>query len=119
MRRQIVVVDDDPGILEAFEAMLESAGYDVVLYSSADQLQALSSQHQPDLIILDVLLSGVDGRDVCKSIKQDPKTSNIPILMISAHPTAGDGAFVSGAQDYLKKPFEMDLLLSKVAALLK
>ena len=116
IQKTVLVIDDDEGILEAFEVMLESAGYTVLSSSDAELIHSLTPKQLPDVILLDVLLSGVDGRDICRKLKSDPLTKNIPIIMVSAHPSAYKTIKQAGADDFLSKPFEMDELLAKVAA---
>lgn len=112
-----MVVDDDDGILEAFQLMLEAANYDVETSPNGDVLYKLNHHDTPDLIILDVLLSGKDGREICKHLKNDPDTKKIPIIMVSAHPNVDESIKKSGADDYLPKPFDMDDLLQKIEKL--
>lgn len=119
MSKQVFVIDDDEGLLAAFEAMLESAGYSVVTCSDADCLKGLDKADLPDLILLDVLLSGIDGRDVCKELKSQELTKRIPVIVVSAHPSASKSIKRVGADDFLAKPFEMDELLEKVATYIK
>lgn len=114
MKKRILVIDDDQGILEAFEAILESEGYDVVILSDTERVESLVKTYRPDLILLDILLSGADGRDICKKLKSKPRLKNIPIIMISAHPSASKTIQSVGADDFVEKPFEMDILLKKV-----
>lgn len=115
MGKRILVVDDDEGILEALKVMLEIEGYNVETSQTADRLRRLDDANPPQLILLDVLLSGEDGRELCKVLKRDNRTKDIPVIMISAHPTARSGALASGAEDFISKPFEMDQMLEKVA----
>lgn len=119
MQKKILVVDDDEGILEAFQIMLESEGYDVKLSSDAEELTSHRNGYKPDLIILDVLLSGKDGREICKQLKSDAQTSKIPVIMMSAHPKVDESVKKSGANDFLPKPFDMDELLQKIDEQLK
>jgi DNA-binding response OmpR family regulator len=105
--RRILVIDDDEGILDAFEAMLDDPKYFVTTALQADILDTLTKDTVPDLLIMDVLLSGTDGRDVCGKLKRNPLTKDMPIVMISAHPKAEAGVKKNGADAYLKKPFEM------------
>ena len=114
MNNKILLVDDDEGILDAFKAMLESMDYDVVTSADGEVLLNLSNENLPRLIILDVLLSGQDGRVLCKRLKSDPITKNVPIIMVSAHPTAQYDMPACGADDFLKKPFEMGDMIQKV-----
>lgn len=114
MSKRIIVVDDDDGILDALEAMLDSAGYEVATSSDGEILEKLTKENLPDLILLDVLLSGKDGREICASLKNNEITNQVPIIMISAEPTAADGAKACRADDFIAKPFEMKELMEKV-----
>lgn len=114
MNNKILVVDDDQGILDAFTAILESADYKVVTHSNPDDLNKVIKKVSPSLIILDVLLSGADGRQICKKLKASTITKKIPIIIVSAHPSAAKDLTASGADDFLEKPFDMEELLGKV-----
>ncbi|MCR4324334.1 MAG: response regulator [Candidatus Curtissbacteria bacterium] len=117
--RGVFVVDDDPDILDAFEAMLEANDYDVTTFSDADFLLSpkLEKKDLPDIILLDVLLSGQDGREVCKELKNRKITKNVPVIIVSAHPDVKDTYKNAGAEDFLSKPFEMDELIEKIEKL--
>lgn len=111
---KILVIDDDEGILDGFQAILESEGYEVQTSADSDIILRLDDKTLPDIIFLDVLLSGKDGRELCKQLKQNPLTAKIPIIMTSAHPNIRESVIQSGAEEYLQKPFEMDHLLNLV-----
>lgn len=116
--KKILVVDDDPDILDALQLTLEDAGYAVTTSEKgeyAENLPATTNGALPDLIILDVLLSGMDGRTICQKLKGQVDTRHIPIIMISAYPNARQSVTNVGADDFLAKPFEIDALLEKVA----
>ena len=108
-----MIADDDPGILDAVEAMLEFGGYDVSTTSNGATLLEMKEGF-PDLLLLDIWMSGTDGRDVCKLLKQDDKTREMPIIMISASTELEKSAKEAGADDFLEKPFDMDELLDKI-----
>jgi DNA-binding response OmpR family regulator len=116
MTKQILVVDDDVDILDAIEWMLVDAGYDVQTSERGDSAENLGDDVDglPDLIILDVLLSGKDGRTICKLLKSRPDTQSIPIVMVSAHPSAAGSVRAVGADDFIAKPFDIDVLLAAV-----
>lgn len=114
MAKTILVVDDDEGILEGFTAMLESGGYLVQTASDATTLLRLAKNLSPDLIILDILLSGTDGRIICKKLKTQENTKHIPIIMISAAPNVKKSVKEAHADDYLSKPFEMEELFTTI-----
>jgi CheY-like chemotaxis protein len=112
--KKILVADDDPSIIDVLTLMLEHAGYKV--YSSAN-LQTIADINRisPDLVLLDVLMSGINGFDICKHLKSQPSTSRIPVIIISASKNKKQTAIKAGAEDFISKPFEMDELLQKVA----
>ena len=116
MRKNILIVDDDPDILEAIKYTLEDEGYGIAISKKGEEVEKLgqSEGELPKLIILDALLSGKDGWEICKKLKSEKKVKNIPIVMISAHPEAGKFAKAAGADDFLAKPFHIENLLDKV-----
>ncbi len=114
MGKKILVVDDDEGIVEVVQIVLEGEGYQVSTNMDGEDLHFLQ-ESVPDLILLDVLLAGIDGRDVCRSLKSDPATQHIPVIILSAHSDASRVADMSGADDFLEKPFDVDVLIDIVA----
>lgn len=113
-KKKILIADDDPAILEVITIMLEDAGYDSK--STVDgQTEKIVEEYVPDVILLDIWMSGLDGRLICKNLKKQKSTMNIPIIMISANKDTERIAKESGADDFLAKPFEMDDLLTIVA----
>jgi len=112
-QKKVMIADDDPGILDAVEAMLEFGGYDVSTTCNGATLLEMKEGF-PDLLLLDIWMSGTDGRDVCKLLKQDEKTRDMPIIMISASTELEKSAKEAGADDFLEKPFDMDELLDKI-----
>jgi DNA-binding response OmpR family regulator len=111
----IMVVDDDPDILDALQFVLEDAGYTVKTSQKGESAESLTEKNLPALLILDVLLSGKDGRDICQKLKKQPKTRKLPIIMISAHPSAQKSIKQCGADAFLAKPFNVSELLDLVA----
>ncbi len=114
--KKILVVDDDPDILDALKFLLEFDGYEVKTTEKGEYAENLRDTNGglPDLIILDVLLSGKDGRLICQKLKSQLDTKHIPIIMISAHPNAKQSVAAVGADDFMAKPFDADELLSMV-----
>lgn len=114
--KRILIVDDEPDIVLALQIVLEDAGCQVASVDRGDQLmERLSTGGVPDLIVLDMLLSGRDGREIARELKALPHTRQIPILMLSAHPAARREAQAAGVEAFLAKPFELDALLETVA----
>jgi DNA-binding response OmpR family regulator len=118
MPKKIMIADDDPGIVDAVGMLLEFEGYHVS--ATVDGATVLDMQEElPDLLLLDIWMSGEDGRDICRQLKATHSTKNIPIIMISASRDIAGSAMQAGADDFLAKPFEMDVLLSKIEKLTK
>jgi two-component system, OmpR family, response regulator RpaA len=121
MKPRVLVIDDDPAIAELVAINLEMAGYDVTQATDGIKGQALAVQLVPDLIMLDLMLPKVDGFTICQRLRRDERTSDIPILMLTALSQTQDKVegFNAGADDYLTKPFELEEMLARVRALLR
>ena len=117
--KKLLVVDDEEDILEFLKVILEDEGYIVFTTDKDDYLESLQNDTLPDLILLDLLLSGKDGREIVKYLKMNERTKHIPVIMFSAHPSAREITKQAGADDFVAKPFEIDLLLNKIAHYLK
>jgi DNA-binding response OmpR family regulator len=113
---KILVVDDDIDILSVMEILLSMKGFDVEVTSKGENTFPKIDSFKPDLILLDVLISGYDGRAICKQLKSNPATSHIPIIMFSAHPGAASSIADYGADDFIAKPFDVSNLMKKVNA---
>ncbi len=105
-----MIADDDPGILDAVGIMLEYEGYEVQSTPDGAALLTMDGGF-PDLLLLDIWTSGVDGRDICKQLRQNERTARIPIVLISASKDIEHSAMDAGADDFLAKPFEINDLL--------
>ncbi|MEO0853250.1 MAG: response regulator transcription factor [Cyanobacteria bacterium J06648_11] len=118
---RILVIDDDPAILELVAVNLELAGYEVFQAADGIKGQALALQLLPDLMVLDLMLPQVDGFTVCQRLRRDERTADIPLLMLTALGQTQNKVegFNAGADDYLTKPFEIQELLVRVRALLR
>ena len=118
---RILIIDDDPVISDLVSINLEMAGYDVQQAMDGIKGQALAVQLQPDLIMLDLMLPNVDGFTICQRLRRDERTSDIPVLMLTALSQVQDKiqGFDSGADDYLTKPFDVEEMLARVRALLR
>lgn len=114
--KRLLVVDDEPDILAFLQIILEEEGYEVVTSDKGEYLEQLHNGGLPHLILVDVLLSGKDGREIVKFLKNQDETKHIPIIMFSAHPNARETARQAGADDFLAKPFDIDVLLERIAS---
>jgi len=112
----ILLVDDEPSILKMISRRLKHEGYRVVIAESGEDCLRLAQEHLPDLILLDIMMPTMKGRDVCSHLKADPTTRQIPVIFLTAleladHIKAG---LDLGAEDYIIKPFDPDDLRTRV-----
>jgi two-component system phosphate regulon response regulator PhoB len=121
MKEKILVVDDEKDILELIDYNLTKNGYRVKTVTSGEDALELVKENDYDLIILDLMLPGVDGFDICKMIKADKQKANIPIVMVTAKADEADkvAGFEIGADHYVTKPFSPRELLAIVKATLR
>jgi DNA-binding response OmpR family regulator len=112
MKKKILIADDDKNILIALTMMLEDE-YEIRSTSNGQTVQEVE-KYLPDLILLDIWMGEVDGRDICKRLKNKSLTKHIPVIMISARANAEKSAYDSCADAFIAKPFEMDNLLAMV-----
>ena len=113
-KKKILVIDDDETILQVVQIILEGLQYEVVTSPNGKCVYGLNGL-LPDLIILDVLLSGEDGREICRYLKSQQKTRDIPVILFSAHADMNKTVSAAGADYFLPKPFEVDALADAVA----
>jgi CheY-like chemotaxis protein len=112
-KKRILIADDDPAIVDAIQLMLELYEYEVSTTVDGETIYKMEKEY-PDLLLLDIWMSGQDGREICKYLKNNPLTKHIPIVMISASHDVIQSAKDAGADDFIAKPFQMHELLQKV-----
>jgi DNA-binding response OmpR family regulator len=115
--KRIICIEDDPDTLDALRLIFDPAAYEVIFYSNGNVI--LENQAViPDIYILDKQLSGVDGLDVCRFLKNQPTTGHVPVIILSASPYIRNLAHAAGADDVLEKPFAIQELRDMVHRLL-
>jgi DNA-binding NtrC family response regulator len=112
----VLIVDDEPVNVDLLEQELGAAGYRTIAAGSGEQAVALAAQKQPDLVLLDVVMPGIDGYETCRRLKASEASRSIPVIMLTAltETTEKVRAFREGAVDYVTKPFETEELLARV-----
>ena len=121
MPSHILVVDDEPDILELTRFALSQDGFDVATAATGGEALEQLRRRRPDLVVLDLMLPDMSGKDVCRQLKADEETSNIPVMMVTARGEEVDRiiGFELGADDYVTKPFSIRELVLRVAAVLR
>jgi phosphate regulon transcriptional regulator PhoB len=118
---RILVVEDDPDISEMISYNLKKKGYEVMLAPDGEKAVTMSLSSRPDLMVLDIMLPAMDGLEVLKAIKQDGKTSGIPVIMLTAKGQETDKVvgLELGADDYMTKPFSPKELVARIRAVMR
>jgi DNA-binding response OmpR family regulator len=112
--KKVLIVDDNSDILWVVETILKRYGFDVLSTLKGEEVMAKTKKYNPQLILLDVFLSGIDGIEVCNTLKSTPETKDIPIIMFSAHTNSQDLMKFCKADDFVAKPFDSNELVKKI-----
>lgn len=119
--KTILIVDDEKHILQMLEMNMKARGYKSLTAEEGNSALQLASQEKPDLILLDVMLPGMDGLEICRRLKSNNETERIPVLMVSAKSEGKDKitGLRGGADDYITKPFNLEELYLRIEAALR
>lgn len=117
----ILIIDDEKDLIELVRYNLEKEGYDCIAAGDGNSGLQIAIKHHPDLIVLDVMMPGMDGLEVCRKLRADPRANRIPLLMLTARAAEADRVvgLEMGADDYVSKPFSPRELVARVKALLR
>ena len=120
-RQRVLVVDDEEDILELLKYNLAKEGFEVDCAATGEDALAAARSKRPDLVVLDLMLPGIDGLEVCRRLKKDPKTEAVPVVMLTAKGEEADvvAGLELGADDYVTKPFSPRVLSARVRAVLR
>ena len=119
MAEKILVADDEQEIRDLLEHFLKGRGYEVVLASDGHQALKLAAEENPQVIILDIKMPGLDGLEVCKRLKEKEQTKLIPVIVITGFEDNKMAALNIGADDFVNKPFDMAEISSRVKSALR
>ncbi|WP_184547226.1 response regulator [Mucilaginibacter sp. FT3.2] len=115
MSKKILILDDDNDILEILSLLLIDSGYQIKTLSCGETVFEDIKNFQPDLILMDVMLAGMDGRSICRDIKENDLTSFLPVILISGTHDLAQSLNLPGApNDFVAKPFDIYYLLNKI-----
>jgi len=121
MPKEILIVDDEPGVVVPIQFLMEQQGYIVMVAERGEDALDLIYHYKPDLVILDIMLPGIDGYEVCEIVRLNPNYRDVKIMFLTAKGREVDIAkgLTLGADAYLTKPFSNDELVAKVKELLE
>jgi DNA-binding response OmpR family regulator len=113
---KILVIDDEPEITEIVETFLAEAGYQVAVINSPQQAVEKAREFKPNVILLDIMMPGMDGYDICQALKDDPEFGTTPVIFLTGKDRSDDmgRSFKSGGDMFIKKPFSCERLLEIV-----
>ena len=116
----LLVVDDDPFIARLLEIELKAAGYDVRVASDGEQALSAAQERPPQLVLADVMMPNMDGFELTRQLRQDPRTATVSVIMLTARGLSADKleGFAIGADDYIVKPFDTPELLARIRGVL-
>jgi two-component system phosphate regulon response regulator PhoB len=117
----ILVIDDEKDLIELVRYNLEKDGFDVIAATDGQSGLDVVKKHRPDLVVLDLMMPGIDGLQICKQLRADPRTGRIPVIMLTAKATEADRivGLELGADDYITKPFSPREVVARVKAVLR
>jgi CheY-like chemotaxis protein len=116
---KILVIDDDKDLLDITQTLLVKQGFEVETNANWDDALQKIETFQPQLILLDVFLNGIDGLDICRQLKSMPHTKHIPVMIFSGYPRVAESVIYEyGADDFIAKPFEVSDLITKMHSVL-
>ncbi len=113
-KRVVMVADDDNDLLQLMKMQLQQAGFSVQLSPNGLGIIRMAANDHPDIILLDIAMDGISGADICKKLKADVRTSDIPIIMFSANENIEQIVNTCGANDFVRKPFDAQVMKEKI-----
>lgn len=113
-RKKILICDDDEGIIDMLELVLEETGHEIITETNSLNIKSILKKDVPDLILLDLWMPVLSGDQVLKTLRSSEDTKQLPIIVISASRDGKEIAFDAGATDFVAKPFDIDELLLKI-----
>lgn len=118
MSKRVLIIDDDPDILEIMQEALKYEGFEAVTSMVGDNVQDLIRNNNVDLLIIDYLLRGINGGEICHQVKASPETCHLPVILFSAHPKVFHSLGNYGCDAFIPKPFNLADMFGQITQLL-
>ena len=115
MQNKVMIIDDDVDITASIQIVLEMEGFATQSAHKSEEIFEKVKTFRPNVILLDYLLSGKDGKEICIELKRSPEYQKIPVIMMSAHPQAKQLIIGCGAEEFMQKPFDIEDLIARVS----
>lgn len=115
---KVLLLDNDESVLDMMQEALNYGGFEVMAISQTENILPEIDRYRPDLVILDYILSGINGGELCHQIKANKKTSGLPVVLVSAYPRVLKSLSDYGADDFISKPFDLDDFLDRIKSLI-
>ena len=116
--KKVLVLDNDEGVLDVMQEMLNYEGFQVKIIEETDNIFSVIDGFSPNLIILDYILSGINGGEICHQIKANPKTTDVPVIIMSAYPKVLKSLGYYGCDDFIAKPFDLEDIVERIKNLI-
>jgi DNA-binding response OmpR family regulator len=116
--KKVLVLDNDEGVLDVMQEALNYEGFKVKIIEETNNIFSVIEDFDPDLIILDYILSGINGGEICHQIKANPKTTDLPVIIMSAYPRVIRSLGYYGCDDFISKPFDLDDIVRRIKNLI-
>ncbi|MBB5394075.1 response regulator [Mucilaginibacter sp. AK015] len=117
-KKKVLVIDDDADVLDIMEEALKYEGFSVMTSNTADDLVTLINNYKPDILLIDYLLKGINGGDICHQVKVTPQTSQLPVIIFSAYPRVLLSLGNYGCDKFIPKPFDLTDLVGNIKTIL-
>lgn len=119
MSKSILIVDNDPGVLDVMQEVFSYEGYQVVVTEGTEDIIKLVTHHKPDLLVIDYILNGINGGELCHQVKVNQSTCTLPVVIMSAYPRVLQSLGNYGCNDFIAKPFDLNDLITRVSLLIQ
>ena len=114
MIKRVLILDNDPDVLDAMQEVLNYSGFEVKTIEETNDIFEIINNFKPDVILVDYILNGINGGEICHLIKASPRPSHLPVIILSAYPRVINSLGFYGCDSFIAKPFELDDLVNQV-----
>lgn len=118
IKKKVLIIDDDEAVLDVMKEALLYEGFEVKISDKAEDINKLISEYNPDLLLIDYILKGINGGEICHQVKDNPITGKLPVIIVSAYPRVLTSLGHYGCDKFIPKPFDLDNLVGSIKTIL-